>query len=365
MSGRSAASATAARVEAGHPVLDIRTRLVSLRLPLRLVSVSVMLLVIAAVLAVASLQVGEIALDPSQVIDALRGHGEPTAQRIVREWRAPVVLAAWVFGVLLGIGGAIFQSLTRNPLGSPDVIGFDAGSYTAVVVCLLVVGTGDSWSLATWALGGGLATAALVSVLAYRRGVQGFRLIIVGIGVSAMLSSLNSYLITRADIEDAMVVGFWGAGTLTRVTWSTLGPALCVGLLVVLGAATLTPMLRHLELGDDVATTLGTRPTPARLTLMGIGVAAVAMVTATAGPISFIALSAPQIARRLTPTAGISLLAAALTGGALLTTANLASLLISQAFEPLPVGLITVCVGGVYLCCLIFRETRRHSGAAL
>jgi len=281
---------------------------------------------------------------------------------IVVEWRTPVAVAAVLFGALLGIGGAIFQSLTRNPLGSPDVIGFDAGAYTAVVVTILLLGTGGYWMLATASLGGGLLTALVVYLLAHRRGIQGFRLIIVGIGVSAMLGSANAYLITRADLDAAMTVGFWGAGSITQVSWAGLLPAAALGCAILLAAALLGRSLRHLELGDDAATVQGIAVGPARAGLLVTGVATSALVTAAAGPIGFIALVAPQLARRLTGSPGVSMLAAAAMGALLLSSAHLLSLTIAQLYRPVPVGLITVCLGGLYLMWLLVRETRAQNG---
>lgn len=349
-------------VEFGYTVWPVRARWASALVPLRLVAISGILFVLAITVAAVAITLGDYPLGLDQVLAALVGAGETFHRTIVVEWRLPVAIAAVVFGALLGLGGAIFQSLTRNPLGSPDVIGFDAGSYTAVVITMLVFGTGNYWSVAFAAIAGGLVTAFTVYVLAYRRGVQGFRLIIVGIAVSAMLGSINAYLITRADIQDAMAVGFWGAGSITRVSWSSLGPSLLLAVVILAAAAVLAPSLRRLELGDDAATTLGTRPSPVRLALIVIGVATTALVTAAAGPIGFIALAAPQLARRLTRSPGVSLLAAGAMGAALLAAAHLLSLVIAQLFRPIPVGLITVCLGGLYLIWLLIRETRRQYG---
>ncbi|MGP5029667.1 FecCD family ABC transporter permease [Corynebacterium casei] len=339
-----------------------RTRWFSLLLPVRIAVVSVLLLVLAVIAVGVAITFGDYPLNLLQVWQAITGAGEEFHQTIVREWRLPVALAAVVFGLLLGVGGAIFQSLTRNPLGSPDIIGFDAGSYTAVVITMLVVGTSNYWTIASASIIGGLVTAFLVYVLAYRRGMHGFRLIIVGIGVSAMLGSINAYLITRADIDDAMSVGFWGAGSLNRVSWSSMTPSLIIAAVILLAAAILAPALRRLELGDDAAVTLGTRVGRARLGLMVIGVATGALVTAAAGPIGFIALAAPQLARRITSSPGVNLLAAGAMGAALLSLAHLLSLVIAQFYRAIPVGLITVCIGGLYLIFLLIRETRAHYG---
>lgn len=335
----------------------------SLRVAVRLVSVAMVLFCIAIGTVLVAIQFGDYPLSLQEVLAALIGAGEGFQSKIVLEWRLPVAVAAVVFGALLGVGGAIFQSLTRNPLGSPDVIGFDAGSYTGVVLTMLLLGTASYWSVAAAALLGGLGAALVVYVLAYRGGIQGFRLIIVGIGVSAVLGSINAYLITRAEIEEAMSVGFWAAGSLSRITWSSMVPALWIAAVVLLAAAVSAPALRTLELGDDAAITQGLGVGRTRLALIITGVATTALVTAAAGPISFIALAAPQLARRLTGTPGVSLLSAAAMGSAMLAGAHLVSLLISHVYRTIPVGLFTVCLGGLYLLWLLVRESRQPNGA--
>ncbi len=350
------------RIDFGYPSLSVRSRWISGRLAVRLATVTATLFILAMVLAIFAITLGDYPLRFDEVVRTLIGSGEEFHRTIVIEWRLPVLLAALVFGALLGVGGAIFQSLTRNPLGSPDVIGFDAGSYTAVVALMLVAGNTSYWPIAGAAICGGLLTAFAVYVLAYRRGIQGFRLIIVGIGVTAMLGSVNSYLITRADLRDAVAVGFWGAGSLGRVSWSSMIPSLIVAAVIFIAASLLAGDLRRLEMGDDAAVTLGTGVGRARLLLIVVGVSTTAMVTAAAGPIGFIALVAPQIARRLTGTAGVSLLASAAMGCLLLTAAQLLSLLFAQLMRPVPVGLITISLGGVYLIWLLIRETRKQYG---
>jgi iron complex transport system permease protein len=339
----------------------MRGRWLSVRVPLRLMWVSAVLFVLAMVVAAFSIRFGDFPLTLSEVLLAARGGGDDFHRMVVLEWRLPIAVAAVAFGAVLGIGGAIFQSLTRNPLGSPDVIGFDAGAYTAVVVMILVVDTRNYWTLATAAVIGGIAAAFVVYVLAWRRGIQGFRLIIVGIGVTAMLGSINGYLITRAALEDAIVVGFWGAGSIGRVTWTSMVPALALISLIGFAAALLAPSLRRLEMGDDTAVTHGTRVASARLALIVVGVAGSALVTAAAGPIGFIALVAPQLARRLTRSPGVSLIAAAAMGAVLLSSAHLASLVIASYYRSVPVGLITVCLGGTYLIWLLIREARQQT----
>ncbi|MFT4038899.1 MAG: iron chelate uptake ABC transporter family permease subunit [Thermomicrobiales bacterium] len=350
-------------VEFGYRAVALRLGPLSGRFPLRLALVSTLLFALAAAAAFVSLRFGEYPLTTDEVLATLSGGGDEFHRLIVLEWRLPIAVAALAFGAVLGLGGAIFQSLTRNPLGSPDVIGFDTGTYTAVVIVILIIGTTSYWTLAGAAVIGGIATALLVYALAWRRGIQSFRLIIVGIGVSAMLGSANAYLVSRAKLEDAMVVGFWGAGSIRRVSWDSMGPALVAVAVIMAAALALAPALRRFELGDDSATTLGTRVNASRLALIVVGIAGSALVTAAAGPIGFIALVAPQVARRVTRSAEVSLVAAACMGAALLAAAHLLSVLMAEVFRPVPVGLITISLGGIYLIWLLIRETRRRGGA--
>ncbi len=346
----------------GYAVRTIRTAGFSGRLPIRVSAVSVGLFALAILLSLVSITLGDYRISLDRVIGIVLGGGEGTGRMIVLQWRLPIAMAAVVLGALLGVGGAIFQSLTRNPLGSPDIIGFSAGSYTAVVIAMLILGVRGYWQVAGAAIIGGLLTAVAVYLLAYRGGIQGFRLIIVGIGISAMLGSLNAYLITRADIDEAMSVGFWGAGSLHRIGWSSMKPTLVMALLIGLACLVLGRELRRLELGDDAAITQGARPGLSRLALIITGVATVALVTAIAGPIGFIALVAPQLARRLTRSPGVSLIAAAAMGAVLLSAAHLLGLIIQSTYRPIPVGLITVCLGGIYLIWLLIREARTRYG---
>ncbi|GAA4722021.1 iron-enterobactin ABC transporter permease [Nocardioides endophyticus] len=345
------------RVGFGRPVLVLRSRRIAVRLTWRSVVVCAVLALLAAGMAVLALMTGSYQLSPGQVVSALRGSETGIIRDIVVEWRLPRVVAALVFGAALGVSGAILQSLVRNPLADPSIIGFSQGSYTGALVVILVV-NGSYVQLVCGALVGGMATALAVYVLAYRNGVQGFRLIVVGIGVSAMLSSVNTWLILKAELDQALSAAAWGAGSLNGVSWGrvVVGGA-CIAALVLLAGILSRPM-RQMELGDDAAASQGVRVSPARLGLIVVAVALTATVTAAAGPIAFISLVAPQIGRRLARTAGITLAPAALVGALLC----LASDYVAQhvAPTPLPVGMITVMLGGGYLGYLLFTEARRR-----
>ncbi|MCW5713086.1 MAG: iron-enterobactin ABC transporter permease [Bauldia sp.] len=328
------------------------------RIEIRTVVVCGILLALAFVVAVVTLMSGEYRLSPGQVLQALFSEAPARVEMVVVEWRLPRTLMAIILGAALGISGAIFQSITRNPLGSPDVIGFDAGSYTGALLVLLVI-QGGYYEVASGALLGGIVTALAVYLLAWRRGVQGFRLIIVGIGVAAMLNAVNLWLILKTDLQLAMAASIWAAGTLNGAGFEKLVPAAIVITTLFLLAAPLSRPMRQLEMGDDAAGALGIRAERSRLALVVVGVAFTATVTAAAGPISFVALAAPQIARRLTRSAGVALLPSACLGALLLVLADYVA---QRAFAPtqLPVGIVTVSIGGLYFTWLLVREARRR-----
>nr|WP_281378501.1 iron chelate uptake ABC transporter family permease subunit [Gordonia humi] len=306
---------------------------------------------------IVALGIGTYELSPVQVISALVGSDDTKARLVVVTWRLPRVLFAVVCGVALAVSGAIFQSLTRNPLGSPDIIGFSTGSYTGVVLTTLVVGSTGYLDRAAAAIVGGCVTAAIVYLLSLSRGsVRPFRLIIMGIGVGALLSSLNSGLMLTSDVDAAMLTAVWAAGSLYGLGYAQLWPMVVLLLVLLPVVASIAPGMRQLELGDDAARGLGTRANRVRASAVILGVALTALVTAAAGPISFIALAAPQIARRLTGGSGLELAPAALVGGFLL----LASDTLAQRLG-YPVGVVTVSVGGAYLVWLLASEYRKRT----
>ncbi|ROR93124.1 iron complex transport system permease protein [Salana multivorans] len=346
-------------VDPGYRSVALRAGGLAGRWRLRALLVCAGLVVAAVTLAAVGLVVGDYPLTLPQVLAALTNDPDAGfARTVVVDWRLPRVLAGLVFGAALGAAGGAFQSLTRNPLASPDVIGFSTGSYTGALLVIIVIG-GGYLQVAGGALVGGILTAGVVYLLAWRRGVQGFRLIIVGIAVAAVLASFNTWLMLTANQELALTAAVWGAGSLNGTTWdqAIVGGGLVLVLLAA-GAA-LGPGLRQLELGDDAARATGTRAEPVRLTVMLIAVALTAVVTAAAGPIAFVALSAPQIARRLTRSPGIAVAPAACTGALLLVGADL----VAQHALPtaLPVGIVTVVAGGAYLVWLIIREVRHRA----
>jgi iron complex transport system permease protein len=307
--------------------------------------------------AILALGLGDYAVAPLDVVRVFTGANTSFDQVVVLEWRAPRVVMALLVGAALAISGAIFQALTRNPLGSPDIIGLDFGAYTGALVVIAAFG-GGYYATAAGALIGGLSYAALLYVLAYRKGVAGYRLIVVGIALGAMVSSVNQWISIKIDFHAAVTAAVWQQGSLNGLSWAQALPmALC---LTVLAAMLIGMGLRLtvVQMGDDIAGALGIRTERARLCYLGVAVGLVALATAAAGPISFIALAAPQLARRLTRSAGVSLTSSAAMGSALLVTSDLVAQHLFGGHE-LPVGAVTVSLGGLYLVYLLTIQNRR------
>ncbi len=320
-------------------------------------SVLVMLVLTALLVAVltATLIIG--AQDPglSGLARVFTGEASPSATRSVLGRRLPRALSAALVGALLGMSGAAFQSLSRNPLGSPDIIGFTAGAASAAVFQIVVLG-GGMLATAVAAILGGIGTALAVYLLARRDGVTGgIRLVLVGIGVGAVVSAASALLIARADIDDALLAQLWGAGSLTGRGWTHVAALTAVAALVTPLLLGLARPLALMEMGDDSAVGVGVRVERVRGAVMLVAVTSAAAATAAAGPIAFIAFAAGQIARRLVPVPGVLVGLAALVGAVLLVAADLLAQHLNLGMRA-PVGLITSVLGGLYLLWLLARR---------
>ncbi|MEU4422096.1 iron chelate uptake ABC transporter family permease subunit [Actinoplanes sp. NPDC024001] len=315
----------------------------------------VVISLVAVALALVGLSHGDTWNPPGEVLAALTGSGDLSV--VVLEWRLPRVLAALIFGAALGVSGALFQNLTRNSLGSPDVIGLDSGAYTGALIAITVFGGGAA-ALQLSSVVGGLLAAAVVYLLAARSGLDGMRLIVIGIAVNAMLVATNSWIVLRAELDVAIAATGWSAGTLNGLDWDEVALPFAVLAVLAVLVAVITPAVHQAALGDDLALASGVQLGRLRLLMVLAGVCATATVTAVAGPIVFVALAAPQIGRRLARRPGIPLLPAALTGAVLLLGSDLvAQLLLSPV--SLPVGVVTTAIGGAYLIWLLILQVRR------
>ncbi|MFE2429254.1 FecCD family ABC transporter permease [Streptomyces sp. NPDC059373] len=328
----------------------------SVRLRPRALAVGAGCALLALAMGVLAIGDGDYPMSPPEVLRALAGNGSAAQDFIVNDLRLPRVVTGLLVGAALGLAGALFQSLVRNPLGSPDVLGFTQGAAAGALV--VVVAGGGSVALAGGAVAGGLVTGVVIYALAWRQGVHGYRLVLVGIGVSAVLTGVNGYLLTRAQLMDAARAVLWLTGSLDGRGWEDalpLAAAMAVVVPVVLlgcGRA-----LAVIEMGDDAASALGIRVERVRLVLLAGAVLLASFAAAAAGPVSFVALTAPQLARRLTKAPGPNLLPSMCAGAALLVGADWAAQRVFAGHQ-LPVGVVTGVLGGGYLVWLLATERR-------
>nr|WP_206328376.1 iron chelate uptake ABC transporter family permease subunit [Streptomyces sp. S3(2020)] len=328
----------------------------SVRLDVRAFTVVLLLLAAALAASVVLIGTGDFPIPAGDVLKTLLGNGNAGQEFIVNELRLPRVLVGLLVGASLGLGGALFQAVSRNPLGSPDILGLGQGA-TAGALVMIVLFSGSAAEVTVGALVGGLVAGLSIYLLAWKQGVHGYRLVLVGIGVSAILTAVNGYLMTVSDIVDAARAMVWMTGSLSGRDWEQVWPllGLCAVLVpLVLGNAR---GLRMMEMGDDVSNALGVRVERVRALLMIAAVLLTASATAAAGPVSFVALTAPQLARRLTRSPGPNLLPSLCMGAALLVGADWISQKVFGA-DQMPVGVVTGVLGGVYLLWLLVTERK-------
>jgi iron complex transport system permease protein len=328
----------------------------SVRIRRRVVVTGAVTTVIAVVLGAWTMTLGDFPVPFPELIASVVGLGSGEYDFVVRTLRLPRTLAAAGVGIALGVSGAIFQGLVRNPLVAPDIIGVMTGA-SLVAVGLIVLG-GPTGLLPVGAFAGALLAALLVYGLTWRGGITGNRLVLVGIGINAVFAALTTFLIVRFPIEQVAPAVLWQTGTLyargwQHVTW------LAIGLTLLLPAAgVLVPRLRTLQLGDDLAAALGTRVEPVRGALLIVGAGLAAIAVAVAGPVGFVALTVPHVARMLLgPVTGGGLVVAGLLGAVLVLGSDLVG---QHLFSPisLPVGVVTAALGAPYFLFLLYRTTR-------
>ncbi|MCS5722129.1 iron chelate uptake ABC transporter family permease subunit [Herbiconiux sp. CPCC 203407] len=313
---------------------------------------SALILVVFAV----SLMVGKTFYPPADVVTVMFGGDVPGATFTVGRLRLPRASLAVLAGLCFGLGGVTFQTMLRNPLASPDIIGISSGASAAAAFAIVTLSLGST-AVSAFAIVAGLVVAILIYALSYRSGVAGTRLILIGIGMAAMLNSITAYVLSQAAQWDLQEAERWLTGSLNGTSWSQVVP-------VVVALAVLTPVLlgqsRNLgttQLGDDTASALGVRVDRTRLIAIVTAVGLIAFATAACGPIAFVAFLAGPIASRLVGPGTPLLVPAGLVGALLVLVADFVG---QFAFGTrYPVGVITGVLGAPYLIYLIIRSNRR------
>ncbi|MCP3804747.1 iron chelate uptake ABC transporter family permease subunit [Allokutzneria sp. A3M-2-11 16] len=300
--------------------------------------------------------IGDFPLTVPEVAAGLFGSGDPAALLVINEIRLPRALVGLLIGIAFGVGGLLFQALARNPLASPDVIGVTDGANTFAVATLLA-GAGTGLGMSTMAVLGGFTVSAIVVGLSWKQGTTGIRIVLVGIGMAALCGSITDYLLLKSGAFQAQQAVVWLTGSLSGRTWGSV-PALAVAVaLLVPAALALGKWLAGLELGEDTARGLGVPVQGARLAIMAVGVGLVSFATAAAGPVAFVALLAPQIARRLVHPSVPPLMTSGLVGAVVVLAADLVARTLLSSGE-LPVGVVTGVVGAPVLLWLLARSFR-------
>jgi len=320
---------------------------------LRTVVIVFAALIVAAF--VVSLMVGKTFYSPLEVIGVIFGQDVAGATFTVGRLRLPRATLAILAGLCFGLGGVTFQTMLRNPLASPDIIGISSGASAAAAFAIITLSLGAT-EVSVFAIVVGLGVALLVYVLSFKSGVAGTRLILIGIGIAAMLDSVTAYVLSQAAQWDLQEAQRWLTGSLNGTTWGAVIP-------VAIAMAVLTPVLlsqsRNLsmtQLGDDAASALGVRVERTRLVVIIAAVGLIAFATAAAGPIAFVAFLSGPIAARIVGPGSSLLIPSALVGALLVLVADFVG---QYAFGTrYPVGVITGVLGAPYLIYLIVRTNR-------
>ncbi|GHC78958.1 ABC transporter permease [Nocardiopsis terrae] len=302
-----------------------------------------------------TLMVGQTFYPPGDVVRVLLGQDVPGASFTVGRLRLPRAVLAVAAGLAFGLCGVTFQTMLRNPLASPDIIGISAGASAAATFAIVVLSL-DGAGVSAFAIVAGLAVALAVYALSFKGGVSGTRLILIGIGVAAMLESLTSYILDRAAMWDLQEAMRWLTGSLNGATWNGALPVVVALLLLGPLLLGLSDNLSALQLGDDTASALGVRVDRTRLLAVVGAVGLISFATAAAGPIAFVAFLSGPIAARLVGSDGSLLVPSALVGALLVLVADFCG---QFAFGTrFPVGVVTGVLGAPYLVYLIVRTNR-------
>ncbi len=342
---------------AGYTVVRLRRAAFLLHRRAALVALGLGALLAASCLAY--LCAGASYVPPVEAVKVVLGQPSPDAL-VVGTLREPRMVVGLLVGAAFGVAGALIQTVARNPLAGPDVIGISQGA-SALTVGALTFGVTSYAVLPCLSVLGGMAAAALVYVFAWRGGLHATRFVLIGIGFAVALRSVTTLFMTKGDYLVAQQAQIWMTGSLNGRGWTEADPLALTLLVLLPGLCWAARAQRSVTLDDDTATALGVRLGHVRLGLVLLGVVLASVATSAAGPIDFVALAAPQIARRLTRTAQLPLLCSALVGSLVVV---LADLLARRMFAPteLPVGVLTAAVGAPYLIWLIVRGRSVRNG---
>ncbi|MFN6563007.1 MAG: FecCD family ABC transporter permease [Nostoc sp. ChiSLP01] len=341
--------------------LVIRSQAISFRIDRR-VPIMVLCLAVAIVVAmVMNLGRGEYPIAPGDIVKTLLrlDTGNPDHTFVIYDLRLPRTLVALMVGAALAISGTIFQGLTRNPLADPSIIGINAGASLAAVSVIVLFPSAPIYTLPLSAFTGALLMAILIYSLAWNNGSSPILLILMGIGLSAIASAITSLMITFGEISNVNNALVWLAGSVYGRTWEQVFSLLPWFFIFIPMALTSARHLNALNLGDDVAKSLGSRVEWQRGLLVLVGVALAGAGVATAGNIGFVGLIAPHLGRQLVGSTHEALIpTSALLGGAIVVMADFLGRTLFAPIE-LPCGVVTAAIGAPYFLYLLIRNRKK------
>ncbi|PZD97286.1 iron ABC transporter permease [Paenibacillus sambharensis] len=311
---------------------------------------------VSCVLCCAMLLLGNTIYPVQDVIRTLLGEQIKGVSFAVNTIRLPRMLAGLFAGFAFGMGGSVFQTMLRNPLANPNVLGITTGSSAAAVFCIVILHTSDS-IVSIASVIAGLATALLIYTFSRGRTFSIGRLILIGIGMQAMLNAVISYLLLVSAEPDVPAALRWLSGSLNGSQMHELPPLIITVLICVPVLIVLMKHLSILELGEQSAASLGVNTDKTRMVLIVGSVCMIAIATAVTGPIAFVAFLAGPIAKALVGTGLSAIIPAGLVGVNLVLAADLVG---QFAFEVrYPAGIITGILGAPYLIYLLIRMNRK------
>lgn len=322
----------------------------------RFLTVTLILAVLALMLCGTMLMLGNTIYPVKDVISVLLGEQVKGASFAVETIRLPRMIAGVFAGFAFGAGGYVFQTMLRNPLANPNVIGITAGSSATAVFCIIVLHASNT-VVSIASIIGGLATVLIIYGLSKGASFSIGRLILIGIGIQAMLNAVISYLMLIGKTHDIPTAMRWLSGSLNGAKMENLYPFVLIVCIVMPILIFLSRQLEMLELGEQAATSLGINTNKARLILIISSVIMIAIATATTGPIAFVAFLSGPIAKKLVGVGFSNIIPAGLTGVILVLAADLIGQFAFVARYP--VGVITGILGAPYLIFLLIRINRK------
>jgi iron complex transport system permease protein len=335
-----------------------RSPVLSFRLDRRVPAIALLIVIIGFASIVLNVGRGEYPISIFDIVKTLAGinTGNPDHLFVIQTLRLPRTLVAFMVGVALSISGTIFQGLTRNPLADPSIIGINTGASLAAVSVIVLFPDAPVYALPFSAFLGAALMAALIYGLAWNRGSSPILLILMGIGLSAIASAFTSLLITFGSIYDVSQALVWLAGSVYGRTWEQVYSLLSWMIVLVPAAFGLARHLNVLNLGEDIAKSLGSRVEWQRGLLIIVAVGLAGAAVATAGTIGFVGLIAPHVGRQLIGNRHEGLLpVSALIGGVLVVLSDFVGRVVFAPIE-LPCGVVTAAIGAPFFLYLLIRN---------